>query len=133
MELSVCFPCIYWSYDFKSVYRGPCLAQIVKWSTLCFSSGHDLRVMRWSTMSVSTLSRESAWDSLSLSLCPSRPLPTLSLSLSLNKTKQNKRRKKSWKIIKFRQNSQVSWETFNKTGNKKKYSMLFVLCLLNDS
>ena len=44
------------------------VAQSVKCPILDFSSGHDLRVVRWSPMSGFTLGLDSAWDSLSLLL-----------------------------------------------------------------
>ena len=43
------------------------MAQLVRHPALDFSSGHDLRVVRLNLTSGSTLSRESACDSLSLS------------------------------------------------------------------
>ena len=55
------------------------VAELVKWPTLNFSSGHDLRVLGLSPMSGSTFNGESAWYSLFLSL----PLPILLLSFSL--------------------------------------------------
>ena len=62
--------------------RGVWVAQSVKKSTLDFSSGHDNLVVGLSPVSGCTLSREPAWDSLSLSL----PLPRLwFLSLKINK------------------------------------------------
>ena len=44
------------------------MAQSTEHLTLGFSSGHDLRVVRWSPTADSMLSRESAEDSLSPSL-----------------------------------------------------------------
>lgn len=56
-------------------------AQLVKHLTLDFGSGHDLRVMGSRPLSGSMLSRESAWDSHSLSLPSLSPFPSLPLSL----------------------------------------------------
>ena len=50
--------------------KGVWVVQSVKHLTLGFSSGRDLRVVRSSPESGSVLSAESAWDSLSHSLCP---------------------------------------------------------------
>ena len=50
---------------------GTWVAQSVRQLTLNFSSGHALRVLRLSPVSSSVKSAKSAWDSLSLSLCPS--------------------------------------------------------------
>ena len=58
------------------------VAQSVKHPTLDFSSGHDLTVVKSSPMSVSALSMEPVWDSLSPPL--SAP-PSCSLSLKINK------------------------------------------------
>ena len=46
------------------------VAQSVEQITLDFSSHHDPRVVGWSSVSSSTLSMESAWDSLSPSAPP---------------------------------------------------------------
>ena len=54
------------------------MAQSVKHPTLDFGSGHDLRAVRLRPEWGSVLSRESAWDSLSLPL--PLPLPLLMLS-----------------------------------------------------
>ena len=43
---------------------GHLVVQSVKHQTLDFSSGHDIRVLRWSPMKSSTLSMESAGESL---------------------------------------------------------------------
>ena len=43
----------------------------VRQLTLGFGSDHDLGVVRSSPVSGSTLSWESAWESISLALCPS--------------------------------------------------------------
>ena len=64
----------------EKTHWGACLAQSVEHSTLGFGSDHDFRVMRWSPASGSALSRQSAWDSLSLS--PSALPPAFSLSLN---------------------------------------------------
>ena len=53
----------------KTQNRGAWQVQSVEHLTLDFSSGHDLRVMKWSPMLAAMLSRESAWD-LSLPLSP---------------------------------------------------------------
>ena len=50
------------------MFWGAWVAQLVEHPTLGFGSDDDLRVVRWSPVSGSMLSRESAWDSLSLSL-----------------------------------------------------------------
>ena len=55
--------------------RGAHVAQLVKCLTLDFSSGQDLRVLRWSPALGSVLGPETAWDSLSAS--PSAPSPSL--------------------------------------------------------
>ena len=63
--------------------RDAWVAQLVKHLTLDFGSGHDLRVHEIEPhIRLCTDSTEPAWDSLSLSLCPS---PAYSLSLSQNK------------------------------------------------
>ena len=60
---------------------GGWVAQLVKHPTLDFSSGQDLRAVRWSPTPGSGLSGESTWDPLPLPL--SLPLPlTHSRSLS---------------------------------------------------
>ena len=60
------------------------VAQSVEHPTLNFSSGHGPRVMGLSSTSASSLSMEPAWDSLSLSLCPS---PLLACACSLYEMK----------------------------------------------
>ena len=67
--------------SFKNgLMRVPWVAQLVKRLTLDFGSGHDLVVCEpQSHVGLRADSAEPAWDSLSLSLCPS---PALSLSLS---------------------------------------------------
>ena len=70
--------------------RGSWIAQSVEPLTLNFSSGHNLRVVRLSPLLGSTLSGDSAWDSLSLPLPLPRPALSASahthtLSLSLKK------------------------------------------------
>ena len=45
--------------------RGTWVAQSIKHPTLDLDSGHDVRVMKFSPVSGSVLSGESAWDSLS--------------------------------------------------------------------
>ena len=50
----------------KEGLRGTWVAQSVEYPTLDFGSGHDLRVVGLSPTSVSALSMEIAWDSLSL-------------------------------------------------------------------
>ena len=60
------------------------VVQSVDCLTLDSSSGHDLRIVGSSPRSGSTQSMEPAWDSLSLSLCPS---PLLACSLSKIKIK----------------------------------------------
>ena len=57
-------------FDEKEEMLGTWVAQLVKCPTLDFSSGHDLWIMGLTPMSGSTLSEESAWDSLSLSPIP---------------------------------------------------------------
>ena len=52
--------------------RGAWVVQSVERPTLDFGSGHDPRVAGSSPASGSTL--EPAWDSVSLSPCPSHPL-----------------------------------------------------------
>jgi len=49
------------------------VAQSIKYLTLDFGSGHDLKVLGWSPAQGSALSIESAWDFLSA--CPSAPFP----------------------------------------------------------
>ena len=61
------------------------MARSVKRPTLDFGSGHDPRVVGSSPTLDSMLSMEPAWDSLSLSLCPS---PQLVLSLFKIKRKR---------------------------------------------
>ena len=62
------------------------MAQSVEHPTLDFGSVHDPRVMGSSPALGPVLSMEPAWDSLSLSLCPS-PVHALSLSVpKINKT-----------------------------------------------
>ena len=68
---------IFMLYIFLFVYiwnkkRGALVAYSVKHLTLDLGSGHDLRVVRLSSVMGSALGVESAWDSLSLSL----PLPS---------------------------------------------------------
>ena len=66
-----------WGYDCHSKsYRGTCMAQLVEYLTLNFSSGHDLGVLGRSPALSCLLSGESAWN---LSP-PALPLLTLSLS-----------------------------------------------------
>jgi len=62
---------------------GAWVAQLAEHPTLDFGWGGDLRILRLSPVSGSTLSVESAWDSLSPS--PSAPPPACACSLSLNK------------------------------------------------
>ena len=60
--------------------RGTWVAQLVKHPTLGFGSGHDLMVCGFGPhIGLCADGTELAWDSVSLSLCPS---PALSLSLS---------------------------------------------------
>ena len=56
------------------IFWGTWVAQLVKRLTHGFSSGHDLRVVRLSPVLGSTITGESAWDSLPL-LLP-RPYPS---------------------------------------------------------
>ena len=69
--------------------RGAWVAQLVKHPTLGLGSGHDLTVHKVKhRVKLCADSVEPAWDSPSLSLCPSPagvPALTLSLSLSQNK------------------------------------------------
>ena len=66
-------------------FRGAWVAQSGKWPTLDFSSGHDLTVCELEPhVSLCADSTVPAWDSLSLSLCPS-PALSVSLSVSLKK------------------------------------------------
>ena len=67
------------------------MTQSVKWPTLDFSTGHDLRVLGLSPTSGSTVSRESAGDSLSPLPLP-LPLAVRALSPSLKQI--NLKRKK---------------------------------------
>ena len=60
------------------------MVQCVGHPTFDFGSGHDPSVWGLSPVLGSELSVEPAWDSLSLSLCPS---PLLMLSLSKKKIK----------------------------------------------
>ena len=61
------------------------VAQSVKHLTLGFSSRHDLTVCGFEPhIRLCADSTEPAWDSVSLSLCPS---PALSLSLSFSQNK----------------------------------------------
>ena len=63
--------------------RGAWVAQSVNLLALDFGSGHDLWVHEFEPhVRLWTDSTEPAWESLSLSLCPS---PTLSRSLKINK------------------------------------------------
>ena len=66
------------------------MAQLIKFPTLNFSSGHDFRVVRLSPASGSVLSVESAEDSLSLPL-PHHPahkhVPKKNLNSELTKNK----------------------------------------------
>lgn len=76
--------------------HGVWVAQLVKFPTLDFGSGHDLKVLRSSPVSGSALGGESARDSLSPS--PSDPLsvPSPAFSLSnkyINKIFQKKKRR----------------------------------------
>ena len=50
--------------------RGAWVPESGEHPTLSLSAGHDLRIMGSSPVSGSTLSTESAWGSLSHSLCP---------------------------------------------------------------
>ena len=62
-------------------------AQSVRQPTLDFDSGHDLTVCGIEPcLELCTDNTEPAWDSLSLSLCPS-PAGSLPLSLSLSQNK----------------------------------------------
>ena len=65
----------------KCCWLGAWTARSAECLTSDFRSGHELRVVRLSSVSGCTLSRESAWDSLSL--CPSC-LWTFSLCLCLS-------------------------------------------------
>ena len=80
---------------------GARVAPSVEHLTLDFSSGRDPRIMGSSPASGSAQSTEPAWDSLSLSLCPSPPAHALSF---LSKTKPNPlwyqcKEKRDWWII----------------------------------
>ena len=67
-----------WGYDSHSKsYRGTCMAQLVEYLTLDFSSGHDLGVLGWSPALSCLLRGASAW----ILSPPALPLLTLSLSL----------------------------------------------------
>lgn len=65
------------------------MAQSVKHPIPDFGSGHNLRVVRSSPASGSTLSMEPAWDFLSPSLTPSSP------DISLKKKKKKKLEKQT--------------------------------------
>ena len=54
------------------------MAQSLERRTLNFGSGRDPRVMGSGPVLGVTLNVEAPWDSLSVSLCPSAPLPFLS-------------------------------------------------------
>ena len=64
---------------------GAWVAQSVKRLTRDFSLGHDLIVVRLSHALGFALDVESAWDSFSVSLCPSPTHKGVPLSLSLKK------------------------------------------------
>ena len=68
------------------IFRGVWVVGSLKHLTLDFSSGHDLTVCEFKphVRQLCIGSVEPAWDSLSLSLCPS-PTHFLFLSLSLSK------------------------------------------------
>ena len=63
----------------SKICQGAQVAQSVKYPTLDFGSGRDLRAVRSSPTSSWVLSAESAWDSLFL--CPPTPTPVHTLSL----------------------------------------------------
>ena len=70
---------------FKYPLRGAWVAQSVKRLTLDLSSGHNLMVRAFKPhIGLCADSMESAWDALSLSLCPS-PACTCAFSLFQNK------------------------------------------------
>ena len=70
------------------------MAQLVKFLTFGFSSAHDLRAVKWSPTSGSTLRVEPARESLSLSLHPSLPSTSVILK-NLFKKKRKERKKKT--------------------------------------
>ena len=69
--------------------KGAWVVKSVKQTTLGCSLGHDIRILRRRPTSGSVISRESAWDCLSLSLCP-YPC-SCSFCFSKNKNKKKKR------------------------------------------
>ena len=84
------------------------MAQLVKCSTLGFSSGHDLMVCGFKPpVGLCLDSAELAWDSLSPSLsAPPQLSLSLSLSLSLKINKLKKKKKRKQKVYTFHS---VSW------------------------
>ena len=77
--------CINCSRAVQDVVQGHRVAEWAKHPTLDFGSGHDLTIRGFQAhLRLCADSVKPAWDSVSLSLCPSPALP-LSLSLSQNK------------------------------------------------
>ena len=68
--------------------RGAWVPELVKHPALGFSSGHDLRVMRLSLVSGSTLSVALAWDAFPL------PLPPLAYNLSFSQIQSQRERER---------------------------------------
>ena len=82
----------YYAVVVSSELRGALVSQSVERLTFDFGSGHDLTVCGFKPwVRLCADSADPAWDSLSLSLCPSCVL-SLSLSLSL-KTNLKKKKK----------------------------------------
>ena len=76
--------------DKKGWIRGAWVARSIKWATLGFGSGHDLRVLEFRPcVGLSADSMEPAWDSLSLFLCCS---PSLPLKINKKRKEEKKRR-----------------------------------------
>ena len=87
--------------DKKGWIRGAWVARSIKWATLGFGSGHDLRVLEFRPcVGLSADSMEPAWDSLSLFLCCSPSLP-----LKINKKRKEEEKKTNQKKPKAEQKS----------------------------
>lgn len=90
--------------------KGAWVVKSVKQTTLGCSLGHDIRILRRRPTSGSVISRESAWDCLSLSLCPY----PCSCSFCFSKNKNKKKRGREFQRLRTTEPVQLSHSKIRK-------------------
>ena len=95
-----------------------------------FSSGHDLREVRLIPPWGSTLSRESAWDSLSLPL-PSDPSPTTAFAHAFSLSQINKSLKQCYFLLEKETNQYfLTWTPNSYCFTLRRYLVLYITLIL---